>query len=444
MALKSVANCRPIPQSFGSMDDALSKFGSKLCAHSGILELMDDLGFAMTTKPEMRMMGGGNPAAIPEMQALWRERLRELLEENPERLDRMLVNYDPPAGSPEFLAALADCLNRTYDWTLTEKNLAITAGGQTAFFFLFNMLAGTGADGKHRKILLPLVPEYIGYANQGITEDTFHACRPRLEELPNHEFKYRVDFDAVADALKQEEIAAICVSRPTNPSGNVLTDGEISKLSMLAADHGVPLIIDNAYGAPFPNVLFVDANPIWAEHIILTMSLSKLGLPGTRTGIVVANETTIRRLAALTAVTGLANNNVGQTIALPFLRNGELLRLSREVVQPFYKRKSDTARDIITEVMGNSVPWRVHVSEGAFFLWLWLPGLPCPTRTFYERLKERNVLIVPGEYFFYGLGEEDETWAHRRECIRITFSQPEEIVREGLGTIADVAREITG
>ena len=60
------------------------------------------------------------------------------------------------------------------------------------------------------------------------------------------------------------------------------------------------------------------------------------------------------------------------------------------------------------------------------------------SRELYERLKARKVLIVPGEYFFFGLRED---WAHAHECIRMNFAQPEATVREGLRLIAEeVAR----
>ncbi|MEZ5329838.1 MAG: valine--pyruvate transaminase [Verrucomicrobiales bacterium] len=426
------------------MDRSLSAFGEKLCAHSGILELMDDLGNAMTTHPQMRMMGGGNPAAIPEVQELWRSRLRDLLDNAPDTIDRMLLNYDPPQGNPEFLEAVASCLSKAYGWKLSARNVAITSGGQTALFFLFNILGGPAAQAgqSQGKILLPLVPEYIGYANQGIAHEMFVACPPVIEEIGDHDFKYHVDFDAVEAALKAHTVAAICVSRPTNPTGNVLTDGEIARLSVLAADHGIPLIIDNAYGAPFPNVLFVETTPHWDDNTILTMSLSKLGLPGTRTGIVVASEQTIRQLASLTAVTGLANNNIGQRLVLPLVRSGEILSLSTSVIQPFYRKKSDTARQLVEEALGNDIPWKVHVREGAFFLWLWIPGLKCSSRELYERLKKRDVLVVPGEYFFFGLDKDRDTWPHRHECLRITFSQPENVVREGLQIIGDELRRL--
>jgi len=56
-----------------------SSTGTRLAARSGILDLMDDLGRAMTTDPGMRMLGGGNPAHIPAVDAVWRRRMTELM-----------------------------------------------------------------------------------------------------------------------------------------------------------------------------------------------------------------------------------------------------------------------------------------------------------------------------------------------------------------------------
>ncbi|MEM0896954.1 MAG: valine--pyruvate transaminase [Verrucomicrobiota bacterium] len=414
-----------------------SDIGRKLSAKSGILELMDDLGMAMTTRPDMRMLGGGNPAAIPEMQAVWRERIGELTASG--EIDRVLVNYDPPQGSPAFCRAIACALREEFGWDLTEKNVAITTGGQTAFFYLFNLLAGE-REGKRRRILIPLMPEYIGYANQGMSDDLFTSQPAFVEETGPHEFKYHVDFDNLEVG---DDIAAICASRPTNPSGNTLTDVEVKKLAALAEQNGIPLILDNAYGLPFPGAIFSKATPVWNERIILTLSLSKIGLPGTRTGIVIASEEICRALASMTAVTGLANNNLGQAIARPLVESRELFRLSREVVRPFYEERSVRARKIAQEAFGEEVPWAIHRSEGAFFLWIRFPGLPVSTMELYRRLKERGVLVIPGEYFFFGLPE-DEDWAHPHECIRVTFSQSEDVVREGIGIIADEVRTIFG
>ncbi len=417
--------------------------GQKLTGRSGILELMDDLGRAMTIEPDMRMLGGGNPAAVPEMQALLRKRMHELVEDG-HALDRMLGNYDPPQGNPRFLRALAGLLQRTFGWDIGPENLAITTGGQSAFFYLFNLLAGRFANGRQRKVLLPLAPEYIGYADQGLEGELFVACRPHITWPQGEDarvFKYTIDFAAVEAALLREDIACMAVSRPTNPTGNVLTDDEVQRLSALAAQHGIPLILDNAYGAPFPNVIFTDAQPHWAPHVILTMSLSKLGLPGTRTAIVVAPEQIASAMAAMTAIVGLANGNVGQQLALPWVESGEILDFGPQILRPFYEAKSRAAQAWTREFFDAAgIDWALHASEGAFFHWLWLRGLKIPTRELYERLKARKVLVVPGEYFFFGLGED---WPHTRECLRLNFSQPAEVVREGLRIIAEEAARHT-
>jgi valine--pyruvate aminotransferase len=418
------------------MSYEFSDFGRHVGCGSGIEELMDDLGHALASGgPDLKMLGGGQPARIPEINAVWRRRLAELMEE-PGGLDRALTCYDPPRGNPMFLEAVAGLFRRTFGWDITAENVAVTAGGQTAFYFLFNLFAGRMPDGSRRKILLPLVPEYIGYANQGVSGELFRAVPPLIDKTGPHDFKYRIDFDHLEIT---PDVAAICASRPTNPTGNVLTDDEIARLSALAREHRIPLIIDNAYGLPFPGILFTGARPFWDEHVILTLSLSKIGLPGTRTGIVIAAPETIRALGSMSAITGLSNPNIGQQITLPLIESGEILRLSEQVVRPFYEEKCRLARAAAYEAFGGDIEWFMHHSEGALFLWLWFPGLPVSSMELYQRLKRRGVLVIPGHYFFFGLEGRDD-WPHRHECIRVSYAMDESTVRDGLRIIAAEVR----
>lgn len=417
------------------MSYEFSQFGRHLGCGSGIEELMEDLGNALASGgADLKMLGGGQPARIPEMNAVWRRRLDELMGETG-GLERSLTTYDPPRGNPRFLRAIATLFRNTFGWDLGPENIAITPGGQTAFFFLFNLLAGRMPNGDRKKILLPLVPEYIGYSDQGIDGCLFRAVTPLIEKTGPHEFKYRVDFDRLEIT---PDIAAICASRPTNPTGNVLTDEEIARLSALAKRHGIPLIIDNAYGAPFPGIIFEPATPFWEPHVILTYSLSKLGLPGTRTGIVIGPPEIIRALASMSAIVGLSNPSTGQQILLPLVESGEILRLSKEVVKPFYQKKCRLARQAAAEAFGDGVEWFMHRSEGALFLWFWFPGLPITSKELYHRLKQRGVLVIPGEYFFFGHDQPD--WAHRHECIRVSYAMDEAVVRDGLRIIAEEVR----
>ena len=84
--------------------------------------------------------------------------------------------------------------------------------------------------------------------------------------------------------------------------------------------------------------------------------------------------------------------------------------------------------------------YQVHKPEGAFFLWLWFPNLPITSQQLYERLKQRNVLVVPGQHFFPGLAE---PWSHTNECIRVSYAQDGGTVAAGLQAIADEIRRVS-
>ena len=193
----------------------LSRFAQRFSEHSGIILLMDDLGEAMAGEQEVLMLGGGNPAHIPEVQAFFRDRMQRLLDK-PTEFARVIGDYDPPQGNKAFLTALADLLNREYGWGFSADNIALTPGSQSAFFMLFNIYAGEFAGDRRKKILLPMAPEYIGYGDVGLTDGIFTANRPTIEKLADRTFKYHVDFDQLS---VDDSIGAICVSRPTNPDG---------------------------------------------------------------------------------------------------------------------------------------------------------------------------------------------------------------------------------
>jgi valine--pyruvate aminotransferase len=155
-------------------------------------------------------------------------------------------------------------------------------------------------------------------------------------------------------------VGAICFSRPTNPTGNVVTDDEVSRLREIANSRGIPLVIDNAYGTPFPNIIYSDAQPVWDDNIVLCLSLSKFGLPSLRTGIVVARKEIIRVVSRMTSVFSLAPGSLGPALALDLVKSGEITRVSNEVVKPFYDEKAKRAVAQLRKEVGSHVKMRIH------------------------------------------------------------------------------------
>lgn len=406
-----------------------SKFAKKFTEHSGISQLMEDLGDAMAGDQDVLMLGGGNPAHIPEVLTFFQDRMQRILQ-NPAEFAHIIGNYDPPKGDKQFIRALSDLIRKEYGWDIGPENISLTAGSQAGFFLLFNMLGGEFDNGERKHVLLPMTPEYIGYAEVGITDDLFIANKPEIETFDDRTFKYHLALDKVKI---DKSTGAICVSRPSNPTGNVLTDEEVEGLAELAEKNNVPLIIDNAYGMPFPNIIFTGANLFWNQNIILCMSLSKLGLPGVRTGIVIANEEIIDAIGKFNGIMNLALGSFGPALALDLVKSGEIIRLSNTIIKPYYQAKSERAMALLKQEL-KGVEFFIHKAEGALFLWLWLPGLAISSEELYERLKQRGVLVLSGHYFFPGLKED---WQHKHECLRITYSMSDEVVSAGIRIIAE-------
>jgi len=402
-----------------------SDFGHRFGEYSGITHLMDDLNEGLL-QDDVVMLGGGNPAAIPAVIKAFESVIDNLQASGD--LVKTLVNYDGPQGKDAFLETLVEFFQQQYGWDIDRSNIALTHGSQSSFFILFNFFAGR-SKGKQQKVLIPLVPEYIGYNDLGIENSIIKSHQAKIKLLDDGFFKYQLDFDRLE---VDSNTGLICVSRPTNPSGNVLTDAECHNLDRIAQDHNVPLLIDNAYGTPFPSIIFNQVEPFWNDNTIVCMSLSKLGLPGARTGIVIANRDIIRRFTNMTAITSLAPGGIGPAIVRQMIEKNLLLPLCHDVILPFYQQRAQLAIQLIRQSISDS-RLHIHKAEGAFFLWLWFEGLSIGTSELYLRLKEKGLLVVPGKYFFPG---QDSPSQHAESCIRMNYVQSEEDLIKGVDILA--------
>jgi len=458
----------------------LSDFAKRFTGFSGIASLMEDLGDALNQSPDLIFMGGGNPAQIDAVEECVVKHINNIVS-NSDALHKLIGEYQPPQGDPECRRVLAKYLSNFYfpntsisknsvhnrglhkshslqsetdsdsldppsAWPITADNIAIGNGGQSAFFTLFNMFAGHSTSsstkdsserqGDHKSILLPMVPDYLGYADAGLDGNMFQTIRPLIKEQAPPFFKYKIDFDKLRI---DKDIAAVCLSRPANPSGNIVTDSEIAELRKRCAEYNIPLIIDLAYGSPFPNVTFVDHRLEWDKNTILVMSLSKLGLPGVRTAIVIAAPDIIKRFSRATASLSLAPSNLGPALCKSLIRSGDLSHLIDTAIRPYYRDKMQKTTGYLIHAL-RDLPIKIHQPEGAFFLWLWMKDLPIDSQALYQNLKVKGLLVLSGHHFFEPLGEDE--WPHRYQCIRLSYCQPWEKVKEGIDILIAELNEL--
>jgi len=393
--------------------------------------LMDDLGQVSQAPERFLNLGGGNPSQVPSLHSWFSQEMATLATRR--IFDPLFSSYDDPQGAIDFREILADFLKRNLGWPVDSTNILCTTGSQSSFFMLFNLFAGRDKQGNHRKILLPQSPEYIGYGELCLDGSGLQAVASRVVITGVHRFQYQIDFETLRVG---SDVSAICLSRPTNPSGNICTDEELASLAALASEHDVPLIVDCAYGEPFPGITFRHSRLDWSENLISCFSLSKLGLPGMRAGVVVADAGLIRILANMSAAMVLATNPLGTRLVQGLFESDRIIDVVNSDIRPFYLEKARHAVACCEQAFAG-LDYFVHEPGGAIFLWVWFRGLPVTTAELYQRLKRRGVLVIPGHLFAPGLSAPT---AQMAECLRISYAQPAQVIERGLQIIAEEVR----
>ncbi|MCB0336976.1 MAG: aminotransferase class I/II-fold pyridoxal phosphate-dependent enzyme, partial [Bdellovibrionales bacterium] len=227
----------------------------------------------------------------------------------------------------------------------------------------------------------------------------------------------------------------ILCSRPCNPTGNIITDDELKSLISLAKSHDIPLIVDSAYAPPFPNLVYSQMTPLFDEHLIHCVSLSKAGLPGERVAFAIGHEKYISAIEPFYSNAGIHSSRFGQAIAARALTSDRLATISEQVIKPFYGNKLELFRKAMHEHMPEKLAWYLHKVEGSLFAWLWVNHEKMNDLEMYQKLKAESLIVVPGSTFFPGLRA---SWPHKSQCLRISMTASDEDIvaaTKALGTV---------
>ncbi len=419
------------------MKPALTKIGAQMSNLTGVRAIMKDINETLRANQGQVLynLSAGNPLILPEVEQLWRDCTADLLASS--EYGEVVCRYGSSQGYAPFISVMVKDFNQRYGLNLTERNILVTAGSQTIYFYAANAYGGYTDDGDLKQIVLPLSPDYTGYGGVSLCPESLIAYKPTLDiDSANHRFKYRPDFSQLSI---NENTGCVIFSRPCNPTGNVLTNDEVEKIAALAAPYNVPVLIDSAYAPPFPALNFTDMTPVFGDNTIHCMSLSKAGLPGERLGVAIGDEKLLQALECFQTNAGIHSSRYGQAIAARAIESGALADIAENVIRPFYQQKFEVLESTLAAAMPKNLPWFLHRGEGAIFGWLWLQDLPITDWEFYQELKKVGVIVVPGSGFFPGLKEE---WEHKHQCLRISLTGSDEEITIGMQRLAKVAEQV--
>jgi 2-aminoadipate transaminase len=214
-----------------------------------------------------------------------------------------------------------------------------------------------------------------------------------------------------------------------NPTGTTLPLERRQKLVALAAEYGVVVVEDDAYGdlrfegQPLPNLAALDQDG-W---VIRTGTFSKILAPGVRMGWAFAQPEIVQRLAKF-KTEGSSGPFLTRVIAR-YCAEGRLEAHIQELIA-LYRHKCNVMLDAISREFPTGVT--IQRPAGGFFIWCKLPpGISASALL--KSAEAAGATFLPGTRCFAD-GQGDD-------AIRLAFSfLPAEQIEEGIARLGRVMR----
>jgi valine--pyruvate aminotransferase len=224
---------------------------------SGIRSIMEDIATTgvVVGQGTTANLSPGNPSHIPEVVATWERLVRETLDE---QFQESSTRYGPSRGTTGLVEAIVDYFNATYGWSIRPENVLVGPGSQLLSFIATTLFTGPDEHGRFRRLVLPRTPDYTGYQGLSLDHAGIVGVEPQVSLEGERHFRYRLDVDAVQ---RHDDIGMLLLSNPSNPSGSTIDATDLTELIAVAKRHDAPLVIDHAYGEPFPGSRRATASP---------------------------------------------------------------------------------------------------------------------------------------------------------------------------------------
>ncbi len=341
-----------------------------------------------------------------------------------EALADLVLNTDPVSlhgytsaqGAPDVRKACADYVNSQYGTSYTMDNFYMTVGAAASLTISLSAIAEENSE---VICLAPFFPEYTVFIGQAGMKPVIVKCR---------EEDFQIDFDALEAAIN-ENTKAVIINSPNNPSGVVLSEATIIRLSEVldAAQKKYNKEIYIIADEPYRELVYTDGVvvsfvPNYYNNTIVCYSFSKsLSLPGERIGYILVPNTATNWKELYFAVCG-AGRSLGFVCAPSLFQKIVPKCIGKTSDISIYKKN----RDILCEAL-SKYGYTVAQPDGAFYLFL--KALEDNAGAFCEKAKKYELLLVPGDSFGYP------------GYVRICYCVSTEMIKKSLPSFEKLARE---
>lgn len=355
----------------------------------------------------------GNPS-VPAPQIVT-DTLQKLIAETPAAA---LHAYTSAPGDMQVRETVAQYVRDTFGFAADAKHIYMTVGAAASLSVTLTALV---EDGDEVIAFAPYFPEYRVFVQR---------TGAKFVPVKSAEGTFQIDGEALAAAINAHTKAVI-VNSPNNPTGAVLTEQSIKRLSTIlrakSEEYGHPiyLISDEPYRELVYDNTPVPYLPLYYRDTVVCYSFSKsLSLPGERIGYILVSSKMEDADLVFDAVCG-AGRALGYVCAPSLFQQLVKECLGHTADVAVYDENRKLLYDALTEYGFEAVN-----PDGAFYLFLKSPEPDA--NAFCEKAKAFELLLVPGDDF---------------GCpgyVRIAYCVTTQQVRRSLPAFRQLAKLYTG
>jgi len=362
----------------------------------------------------------------------------------PDRVHRVAIDVDdqeyaPIPGIWELREAIADLYNRLYRRGIPSKysaeNVSVSGGGRTS---LTRAAASLGQVN-----LGHFLPDYTAYEELLDIFKAFTAIPILLEG----ERGYAFSPDDLRREVQGRGLGALLLSNPCNPTGKHIRGEELERWVAMSRELDCSLLIDEFYshyvwsdGVGKGSPIAVESAARYVEDVerdpvIVFDGLTKnWRYPGWRVTWTLGPKRVIEAVASAGSFLDGGGSKPLQRAAIPLLEDAHVIAETNAIQSSFRAKRDRLIAGLERLGIGIDAP-----PEGTFYVWGKVDGLPAPLDDgmgFFRAALEKQVIVVPGEFFDVNPGKRRSQRASRfRRHVRFSFGPAMASIETALGRL---------
>ena len=326
------------------------------------------------------------------------------------------THYGPPAGQPELREAIAEDVARRRGIRVGPADVVVTPGAKPIMFFVILALVERDDEVLYPNPGFPIYDSMIQFV--GAHAVPYALREPQDFDLDVHEIIGKIT----------ERTRLLILNSPHNPSGGVVTRGQLASLAESLAGRELFILSDEIYS----RLIFegehasVAQFPALRERTIILDGFSKAyAMTGWRLGYGVMRSDLAQQVALLMTNSNSCTASFTQVAGVAALR-GDQTPVD-EMLAEFRRR-----RQVMVNGLNDIPGFRCRMPHGAFYAFPNITGTGLSSRELAEALlTEAGVACLAGTAF----GKWGEGY------LRFSYANSVENIRKALDRIGEWARK---